>query len=71
MTERPFPIEDFLASLATSLKILGDARALTIIVEGDSRFEPAETDWGIEYWSLFISIPTHIFTHLLTKKECK
>ena len=68
MTERPFPIEDFLASLATSLKILGDARALTIIVEGDSRFEPAETDWGIEYWSLFISIPTHIF-HALTDEE--
>lgn len=64
MPERPFPIEDFLASLATSLKIRGDARALTMIVEGDSRFEPAETDWGIDFWLLFISVPIHIFQAL-------
>lgn len=68
MPERPFPIEDFLASLATSLKIRGDARALTMIVEGDSRFEPAETDWGIDFWLLFISVPIHIF-HALTDEE--
>ncbi|HMV46595.1 MAG TPA: hypothetical protein PLD20_31995 [Blastocatellia bacterium] len=68
MTQRPFPIEDFLASLAASLKIRGDARALTIIVEGDSRFEPTESDWGIDFWLLFISVPIHIF-HALTDEE--
>lgn len=62
MTESgPFPLEDFLASLVEALKIKGDARAITAIVEGDCRFDYVEMDFGIEYWSLHIMLPVHIF----------
>src|SRR5215831_5577005 len=59
--ERPFTIEDFLASLVEALKIRGDARAITTVIEGDCRFAPGETDFGIDYWDLFIALPAHIF----------
>src|SRR5215510_2787784 len=59
--ERPFPIEDFLASLVEALKIRGDARAITTVIEGDCRFAPSETDFGIDYWDLLIALPVHIF----------
>jgi hypothetical protein len=57
----PFPIEDFLASLVEALKIRGDARAITAVIEGDCRFAHSETDFGIDYWNLLIALPVHIF----------
>ena len=54
--ERLFPMEDFLASLAEALKIRGDARAMTVIVASDCRFEPEDTDFGIDFWLLRIAL---------------
>lgn len=59
--ERPFPMEDFLASLAEALEINGDGRAIVAIVEGECRFEPLESDFGIDLWALTIGLPIHIF----------
>lgn len=58
---RPFLIEDFLACLVEALEIRGDARAITAVIEGDCRFAPTETDFGIDYWDLHIALPVHIF----------
>lgn len=46
--ERPFLIENFLASLSEAFKIHGDARAITTIVEGDCRFESDITDFDVD-----------------------
>ncbi|HZS45219.1 MAG TPA: hypothetical protein VFC63_08975 [Blastocatellia bacterium] len=61
MSENPFPIQDFLASLVEALKVRGDARAIAIVIEGDCRFECGESDFGIDYWSLYVALPVHIF----------
>lgn len=70
MSERPFPIEDFLASATMALKIRGDARSIATILAGDCRFEPTESDWGVDYWALRIGLPIHVF-HALTEAEIK
>jgi very-short-patch-repair endonuclease len=57
----PFPIEDFLASLTEGLKIRGDARAITAVVEGDCWFTPIGQDFGVDFWILYIALPVHIF----------
>jgi very-short-patch-repair endonuclease len=61
MYEDPFPIEDFLASLTEGLKIRGDARAITAVVEGTCWFAHYETDFGVDFWTLYIALPVHIF----------
>lgn len=61
MTERPFPLEDFLASIVEALKVRGDARAIVTLVEGDCQFAPWDSDFGIDRWRLFIALPVHIF----------
>ena len=61
MNERPFPLEDFLASVVEGLKVRGDARAIAAIVEGECWFQPWDTDFGIDTWRLMISLPVHIF----------
>jgi len=49
MTDGPFPIEDFLASLTEGLKIRGDARAITAIVEGDCWLTFGENGFGEDF----------------------
>lgn len=61
MDERPFPMEDFLASLVEALKVKGDARAIVTVIEGICQFSHNDTDWGVDYWDLYISIPVHVF----------
>lgn len=61
MNQRPFPLEDFLASVVEGLKVRGDARAIAAIVEGECRFQPWDTDYSIDTWRLIISLPAHIF----------
>lgn len=64
----PFLIEDFLASLTEALKIRGDARSIAILLSGESEFEESHSDWGVDYWSLRIGLPIHVF-HALDKAE--
>jgi very-short-patch-repair endonuclease len=60
--DKPFPIEDFLASVTEALKIRGDARAITVIAEGESRFDSwFQEDVLIFFWTLNITLPIHIF----------
>lgn len=70
MSEQPFPIEDFLASVTAALKIRGDARAIAVVLQGVCRFESLDRDWGIDQWALRIGLPIHIF-HALTDAEVK
>lgn len=68
MSDQPFKIEDFIASLAEALKIRGDARALTAILEGECRFTFAESDYGMDFWILHVGLPVHIF-YALSEEE--
>src|SRR5262245_59291226 len=61
MNEDPFPIEDFLASVTEALKIRGDARAITVIIEGESWFDRYDHEEGFSYWTLNITLPIYIF----------
>ena len=62
MNDDPLPIEDFLASVTEALKIRGDARAITVIAEGESRFDSWFNEDGyISSWTLKITLPIHIF----------
>jgi hypothetical protein len=64
----PFPIEDFIASVIEVLKMRGDARSVAILLEGECTFEFRDSDWGVDYWSLHVRLPIHIF-HALTEGE--
>lgn len=59
--EYPFPINDFLASLVEALKIRGDARSITTLVEGDCDFAISDSDFGIDSWGLWIALPVRLF----------
>jgi hypothetical protein len=56
MSGLPFPQEDFLASLVEALKVRGDARAIAALIEGDCRFQVWDSDFGVDYWRLFIRL---------------
>jgi hypothetical protein len=61
MYEGPFPIEDFLASLTEGFNIRGDARAITAVVEVNCWFAHYEKDFGVDFRTLYIALPVHIF----------
>lgn len=62
MIDRPFKIDDFLASMIEALKIKGDSRSIAILLNGECRFEPCDQDWGIDYYNFLIAIPIYIFS---------
>lgn len=66
----PFTPEDFLASVVEALKIRGDARTIAALIEGDCNFQIWESDFGIDYWRLFLALPVHIF-YALSEDERK
>ncbi len=70
MTDRPFQLENFLASIVGALKVKGDSRAIAAIVEGDAYFHLWDSDFGIDSWRLFVTLPVHIF-YALTDDERK
>lgn len=70
MTDGPFPLEDFLASVVGALKVRGDARAIAAIVEGEAYFHLWGSDFGIDSWRLFVTLPVHIF-YALSDEERK
>ena len=44
----PFPIDDLVASLVEALKIRGDSRALTALVEGECRLVLWDNDFEVD-----------------------
>lgn len=66
----PFQIEDFTASIVEALKFRGDARAIAILVEGSCQTTLWDTDYNINSWRLFISLPVHLF-YAITEDERK
>lgn len=70
MSDGPFPLEDFLSSVVGALKVRGDSRAIAAIVEGDAYFHLWDSDFGIDAWRLFVTLPVHIF-YALTDEERK
>ena len=66
----PFPIEDFLAAAVEALKIRGDSRAITVLLEGKCQFAHDNTDWGVDYWTLLVALPVHIF-YAMTEEDRK
>jgi len=68
MDQDPIPVEDFLAAITEALKIRGDARSIAVILNGDCRFESRDQDFGVDYWSLCISLPVYMY-HALSDAE--
>ncbi|TPG84750.1 hypothetical protein [Pseudomonas mandelii] len=57
----PFAVEDLVSSAVQALKIRGDARAIAVLVAGQCALEPDDSDMGINYWALTISLNVQIF----------
>jgi len=66
----PFEIEDLLASAVEALKIQGDARAIAVLLEGTCQLELWNSDFGIDFWRLFVALPVPLF-YALTEDERK
>ncbi len=57
----PFPLEDFLASAVEALKVQGDARAIAVLIAGKCELLQWNSDFGIDFWRLFIALPIPLF----------
>lgn len=57
----PFKEEDLIASAVEALKVRGDARAIAVLVTGKCTMQLWDSDYGIDSWRLFISLPVHLF----------
>lgn len=57
----PFPLEDFLASAVEALKVQGDARAIAVLIAGNCQLRQWNSDFGIDFWRLFIALPVPLF----------
>ncbi len=66
----PFPLDDFLASVVEALKNTGDARAIATIVEGHCEPVIWDSDFGIDSWRLFMTLPVRLF-YAMTEEERK
>ncbi len=58
---QPFQLENLLASAVEALKLQGDARAIAVLVEGKCHMELWESDFGVDYWRLFIELPVPLY----------
>jgi very-short-patch-repair endonuclease len=68
--ESPLNLEDLLSSAVDGLKSIGDARAIAILVTGTSRFIRDDSDFGVLYWRLLISLPSSLY-FAMTEDEKK
>jgi hypothetical protein len=57
----PFELDDFLATIVDALKLRGDARSITSLVEGDCKLGIWDSDFGIDAWRLTIALPVRLF----------
>jgi hypothetical protein len=60
-TPAPFPVENLLASAVDALKVQGDARSIAVLIAGQCKLVQGDSDFGIDYWHLFISLPVPFF----------
>jgi len=54
-------VEDILSSAVEALKVIGDARAIAILISGGCQLTPWDSDFGIDTWRLFIALPVSLF----------
>jgi hypothetical protein len=58
---QPFFTEDLIASAVEALKVRGDARGIAVLVAGQCHMALWDSDFGIDSWRLFVSLPVHLF----------
>lgn len=57
----PFLVENLLASAVEALKVSGDARAIAVLLEGKCELVQWNSDFGIDFWRLFVALPVPLF----------
>lgn len=57
----PFNIDDLLAATVEGLKVRGEARAIAVLIESECELVHMESDFGIDFWALYIGLPVPIF----------
>jgi very-short-patch-repair endonuclease len=58
---QPFDLEDLLAAAVEALKIQGDARAIAALLEGTCQLSLWNSDFGVDFWRLFVALPVPLF----------
>lgn len=59
--ESPLILEDLLSSAVDGLKTIGDARSIAVLITGIAKLTPLDSDFGITYWRLLISLPSSLY----------
>jgi hypothetical protein len=59
--DTPLNLEDLLSSAVEGLKTIGDARSIAILIAGNAKLIPWDSDFGINYWRLLISLPSSLY----------
>ena len=57
----PFNMEDLAAGAVEAFKLLGDARAIAVLVSGECTAELINTDFGVNYWQLMVPLPIPLY----------
>lgn len=57
----PFVLDDFLASVVEALRLWGDARAITTLIQGDCDLRFINSDWGVNYWQPYVGLPGPLY----------
>ncbi|WP_256663357.1 hypothetical protein [Pseudomonas sp. SJZ131] len=57
----PFNMEDLAAGAVEAFKLLGDARAIAVLVSGECTAELINTDFGVNYWQLMVALPIPLY----------
>ncbi|MDV6345830.1 hypothetical protein [Nitrosomonas sp. Is37] len=58
---QPFSTENLIASAVEALKVRGDARGITVLVAGQCHMALWDSDFGINSWRLFVTLPVHLY----------
>lgn len=64
----PFNVEDLAAGAVEAFKMLGNARAIAVLVSGECNLELVDTNFGVNYWQLVISLPIPLY-YAMTEAE--
>ena len=57
----PFNTEDLAAAAVEALKLRGDARAIAVMVAGECTMDMVNSDFGVNFWQLMITLPVQLF----------
>ncbi|WP_460060405.1 hypothetical protein [Pseudomonas sp. S2_A05] len=64
----PFNVEDLAAGAVEAFKMLGNARAIAVLVSGECNLELVDTNFGVNYWQLVIALPIPLY-YAMTEAE--